>query len=163
MLMEDTSQDTPAGHWVKQAQSPDQVLQVHLPMFRKRAGLTQQELAHRMTLAGYKMHQTTIAKIEAGERTVSIGEGFTLAEVLGVDVADLVTHHFTDAEQERKRRRRVDAQIQVRSLEYEVQEQARLMGEARAIYEEAAMRLAAARRDLKQIEADYERQVWQED
>ena len=46
--------------------------------------------------AGYKMHQSTVAKIESGERPVSIGEAVQLAEVLGVDLGELTTERPGD-------------------------------------------------------------------
>ena len=53
---------------------------------REDAGLTQRQLADVMRGAGYKIHQTTVAKIEAGERTVSVDEAAQLADVLGIDL-----------------------------------------------------------------------------
>jgi transcriptional regulator with XRE-family HTH domain len=57
---------------------------------REIADLTQRRLAEQMTVMGYRMHQTTIAKIEAGERPVSIGEAVAFASVLGVEMPDLL-------------------------------------------------------------------------
>ena len=69
----------------------DQVLKERVQVLRKSAGLTQRQLADQMTSAGYRMHQTTIAKIEAGERPVIVGEAAALAIILGVGLADLIT------------------------------------------------------------------------
>ncbi len=57
---------------------------------REAAGLTQRQLASQMTAAGHTMHQTTIAKIEAGQRPVLVKESSALAGVLGVSQADMM-------------------------------------------------------------------------
>ena len=61
-----------------------------------RARMTQQQVAERMTGAGYRMHQTTVAKSESGERPVTLGEAVALALVLGVDLQDLLTEPARD-------------------------------------------------------------------
>lgn len=58
--------------------------------------MTQAQLAVQMSGGGFTMHQTTIAKIEAGERPVTVGEAVALALVLGVDLTDLVTERGID-------------------------------------------------------------------
>jgi hypothetical protein len=72
--------------------------------------------------------------------------------------ADLLVHHLPDADLEKARLRRAWAQMQVRSLEYEAQQQARRLGEARAAFEFTQAQLAAAQEDLKQIETEHKRQ-----
>jgi transcriptional regulator with XRE-family HTH domain len=69
----------------------DELFGRRLRDFRIIAGLTQRQLAERMVLAGFRMHQTTIAKTEAAERSASIGEAVELARILGVNLTDLVT------------------------------------------------------------------------
>jgi len=58
---------------------------------REQAGLTQQQLAGVMRAAGSKMHRSTIGKIEAGERVVSVGEAAQFADVLGIGLTQLIT------------------------------------------------------------------------
>lgn len=70
---------------------PDAVLARRLRALREIAELTQRQLADQMTGAGYQMHQTTIAKIEAGQRPVIVGEAVALARIIGVGVADLLS------------------------------------------------------------------------
>ena len=55
---------------------------------REAAGLTQTALAEK---AG--THFTTVAKLEADERSASLRLAVSLAEALGVSVADLVPGH----------------------------------------------------------------------
>lgn len=71
---------------------------------------TQGELANRMTAAGYSMHQTTIAKIESGNRPTNVGEVTALASLLGVSVADL----FPDEDDEAAEMRAEIAELGVR-------------------------------------------------
>lgn len=89
--MEDISQQPSAGNnWLLPATAHDQVFARRLRALREVAQLTQRQLADQMTVAGYRMHQTTIAKIEAGDRPVVIGEAVCFASIIGVDLADLV-------------------------------------------------------------------------
>lgn len=44
--------------------------------------MSQSELAKRMAARGFKFHQTTVARIEAGERAVRLGEAEALAKIL---------------------------------------------------------------------------------
>jgi transcriptional regulator with XRE-family HTH domain len=94
MLMEDIHQDAPGRNKLPPLPGeadPDAVLARRLRELRETARLTQRQLADRMTGAGYQMHQTTIAKIEAGQRPVIVGEAVALARIIGVDLAALVT------------------------------------------------------------------------
>lgn len=53
---------------------------------RKRAGLSQTELADLMKSGGFDFYQSTVYKIESGKRQVEFSEGFYLCELLGVDI-----------------------------------------------------------------------------
>jgi transcriptional regulator with XRE-family HTH domain len=68
----------------------DVVFAERLRAVRRTARITHRQLADRMTAAGRKMHPSTIAKIEACDRPVSIGEAVHLAAVLCVDLHDLL-------------------------------------------------------------------------
>ncbi|MEA5453593.1 helix-turn-helix transcriptional regulator [Sinomonas sp. JGH33] len=58
----------------------------NLKNFRDNAGLTQAELAERLTLHGIPgMYSQTIAKIEGGKRTLKFEEGVRVAEILHID------------------------------------------------------------------------------
>jgi transcriptional regulator with XRE-family HTH domain len=50
---------------------------------------TQEELAKRMTAAGHAMHQTTIAKLEGGNRPTTIGEASVIAAIFNMPIARL--------------------------------------------------------------------------
>lgn len=63
----------------------------HVEQLRERNGWSQTELAKKMKELGFAgFHQTTISRIENGERSARVGEAFGLAELLDVSVNDLV-------------------------------------------------------------------------
>ena len=148
------SQDPTGDHLASQgpAQISDGIFARQLHALRKAAGLTQQQLADAMSATGNAMHRSAIAKIEAGDRAVSVGEAVQLAGALGADLAELVTERALDTEQERAHRARVEAQVKVRALEYETAERHRLLQEAQFRYEDAEGRLKAARKELRTLE-----------
>lgn len=92
--MTDISQDAPGHNRLPPLPGEpdrDAIFAQRVRVLREAAQLTQRQVADKMTFAGYRMHQTTIAKIEAGERPVYVGEAVALAGVLGVGIGDLIT------------------------------------------------------------------------
>ena len=147
-------QDTTEDHWENHDPSSDfadSIFARRLRAVRKQAGKTQKQLADLMADRGHKMRQSTVAKIESGERPVSIGEAVQLAEVLGASLMDLVTDGIT-GRQEREYRQLAEAKIKVRSLEHETAERDKLLQEAQFLYENAKDRLQAARDELSGME-----------
>ena len=124
---------------------PDVVFGRRLSYLRGEAGLTQQQLADVMREAGLKMHRSTIGKIEAGERAVSIGEAAQFAEVLGIDLRELINVG---------RKRLVTAQLKVASLEHRAGEYARQRDEAQILLEDPLAKLLYARARLEKLEAE---------
>jgi transcriptional regulator with XRE-family HTH domain len=57
---------------------------------RERAGLSQRELAEEMAELGFRFRQQTIARIEAADRVVGVGESRALARACGTTVDTLV-------------------------------------------------------------------------
>ncbi|MDZ5662353.1 helix-turn-helix transcriptional regulator [Nocardioides sp. S-58] len=55
-------------------------------LLRRRVGLSQEELAH---AAG--LHRTYVGSIERGERNLSIGNAWALADALDASLADLLS------------------------------------------------------------------------
>ena len=129
----------------------DRVFARRLSALRKAAGLTQQQLAGNMAETGSAMHRSAIAKIEAGDRAVSIGEAVQLARALGVGLAELVTDPDSGSAQERAHRARVDAQVKVRGLQYEAASRYRLLKEQVMLYENTVTRLREAGRRLAEL------------
>jgi helix-turn-helix protein len=91
------------------------------------------------------MHRSTIGKIEAGERVVSVGEGAQFAEVLGVNLTELISVRSS---------RLAPAQLRVASLEYRAAEYARQRDEAQILLDDALAKLDDARAQLKELEAE---------
>jgi transcriptional regulator with XRE-family HTH domain len=148
------SQDVTGGNWVAEgppADFSDSIFARRLREVRQQARTTQQQLAERMTATGHKMHRSAIAKIEVGDRPVSIGEAVQLAGILGVPLMELVTDRGSATEQEKLHRTRVEAQIAVRSLQHEAAERHKLLQEAQVLYENATDRLEAARKRLAEL------------
>ena len=78
-LVTDNHQDASGTNKLPSWSDPDGVLARRVRALRETSDLTQREIADKMTAAGYRMHQTTIAKIESGERPVYVGEAVALA------------------------------------------------------------------------------------
>lgn len=58
---------------------------------RERRGLPQQHVATTMTvLFGHRWHQTTVAKVELGERPAKLSEALAVAHILGVSLESLI-------------------------------------------------------------------------
>ena len=112
---------------------------------REQAGLTQQQLADVMREAGSKMHRSTIGKIEAGERVMSIGEAAQFTDRLGVNLAELLSVRHS---------RLVPAQLKVASLEYRAGEYTRQRDEAQILLDNTLAKLEDARAQLKELEAE---------
>lgn len=130
-------QQTPAG-------GADAAFGRRLSYLRGEAGLTQQQLADVMRERGLKMHRSTIGKIEAGERVVSIGEAAQFAQVLGIDLRELINVG---------RGRLVTAQLRVASLEHRADEYARQRDEAQILLDDTLAKLEDARAQLMKLEA----------
>ena len=144
-------QDATGDHWENQDPSSDladSIFARRLRAIRTQAGVTQKQLADRMAARGYKMLQSTVAKIESGERPVSIGEAVQLAEVLGVDLGELITERSADPVRDRALQERDEARIRVRSLQHLAAERHRGLEEAQFLYEHTAEQLEQAQREL---------------
>src|SRR5258708_38560687 len=115
--MEDImSQDTAGNNTEAQrtTEISDGIFARQLFKMRKAAGLTQEQLAERMTTAGNTMHRSAIAKIEAGERAVAIGEGVPFAGGLGVDLGGLAADRYSGTQAERGEPAPVELEGEVR-------------------------------------------------
>jgi transcriptional regulator with XRE-family HTH domain len=153
--MEDVmSQETAGSH--REQQGPpsdlsDSIFSRRLREVRQQAGVTQQQLASRMTEVGHKLHRSAVAKIELGERPVTIGEAVQFAGILGVPLMELVTDRGATTEPERRHAARVEAQIAVRSLQHEAAERYKLMEEQKVLYDNVLGRLKAAQERLREL------------
>ena len=66
------------------------ILGTNVKTLRQARGWTQVELAGRLSQLGIDLHQTTVAKLEAGNRPVSTDELHALASVLEVEYEHLM-------------------------------------------------------------------------
>lgn len=62
---------------------------------RVERGLTQEAVARQMQSRDFDFHQATVYKVESGRRSVSVGEAFALAEILGDELA-AIAHRRQD-------------------------------------------------------------------
>jgi transcriptional regulator with XRE-family HTH domain len=124
---------------------PDVVFGRRLHDLREQAGLTQQQLADMMRAAGSKMHRSTIGKIEAGERVVSIGEAAQFAEVLDLKLTDMLTVGHG---------RLVPAHLAVRALEHRAAAYEKQRDEAQILLDDTLAKLEDARARLEELEAE---------
>jgi transcriptional regulator with XRE-family HTH domain len=141
----------PPGQQGPPSDLPDSIFARRLREVRQQAGVTQQQLAARMTEVGHKLHRSAVAKIELGERPVTIGEAIQLAGILGVPVMELVTDRGAATELERQHAARVEAQIAVRSLQHEAAERHKLLEEQQILYDNVVGRLKAAQQRLREL------------
>jgi transcriptional regulator with XRE-family HTH domain len=79
-------------------EDPERILGMRLRRLREEAGITQAQLAERMTCQGFSMHQTTIAKIEANQRPVTVNEAVMLAVILDIPMPWLLADPELDEE-----------------------------------------------------------------
>lgn len=72
----------------------DEQIGARMRASRERARLPQQHVAVAMAAVhGHQWHQTTVAKVEAGQRPMKLTEAAAVAEIIGIPLADLVSQH----------------------------------------------------------------------
>ena len=100
----------------------EQVLGKRVAELRQARGWSQDELARRMTDAGFHWRQTTVAKTEKADRPVRVNEAATLMQLFGVDIDYLVTSHQSPVLLRRLQlhARRDDLLAQLRAVEAEI-------------------------------------------
>jgi transcriptional regulator with XRE-family HTH domain len=73
------------------ARGPDAVFAQRMRAARIQAGITQRQVADHMRAAGYQeIHRSTVGKIEAGDRPVSLAEAVQFASLLDIRLGDLL-------------------------------------------------------------------------
>ncbi|HEY0889665.1 MAG TPA: helix-turn-helix transcriptional regulator [Nocardioides sp.] len=72
------------------ADSVDQLFAIRVRLRREELGLSQSEVGRRMADRGFPFHQTTVKRLEAGERVTRLGEAKALAEILRVSLSMLI-------------------------------------------------------------------------
>lgn len=121
-------------------QNSERAFGLRVRELRLALGMTQAELADRMSNLGYGMSQTMIAKLERGARPTSVAELAVLGNILSVRPADLLSGQTFPLEVARlsERRLRVYRKASaVAELDHQLEvKQQGLRGEIRAFKEE---------------------------
>jgi ribosome-binding protein aMBF1 (putative translation factor) len=68
---------------------PEHELGLNVKGLRDQLGWSQQELAYQMNGRGIRWHQTTVARVEKGERPLRLSEAAVLARIFGVDLQQM--------------------------------------------------------------------------
>jgi transcriptional regulator with XRE-family HTH domain len=63
---------------------------LRMRLLREARGISQAEIAARVTRMGIALPQQTIARIETGKRTLRLDEAEAIARALGVDLPDMI-------------------------------------------------------------------------
>ncbi|MGW6008637.1 helix-turn-helix domain-containing protein [Streptomyces sp. NPDC055210] len=78
----------------------ERVIGREMRRLRERLGITQQDVADRMTKNGFRLHQTQIAKMERGERAIRVNEWIGIASALGVTTQEMLISALASNEDE---------------------------------------------------------------
>jgi transcriptional regulator with XRE-family HTH domain len=85
--------------------------------YRQKLGLSQVDLAARITALGSSMYQQTIAKIESGHRAVRIAEADVIARALETSITDMLSDAVARADTEEIGPTAADLQTQLAATE----------------------------------------------
>lgn len=78
--------------------TPSETFRSNLRLKREQRGLSQAEIARRMTERGHLLHQTQIAKIESGARNIPLSEADALAAVVGESLTAMISRPLPNVE-----------------------------------------------------------------
>ncbi|MFC7382857.1 helix-turn-helix domain-containing protein [Sphaerisporangium rhizosphaerae] len=137
--MEDERESTPdaegpqGGMW-HSGNSPEESIGRVLRELRKARGLSQEDVAKMMTMAGFSWRQTTVAKTEAAARPIRLDEAGALAFLFGLSINDMVGHASNTPR------------------EYRVESAYRV---AFSMYLNTQLRVAEAKRRMEEADRDY--------
>lgn len=150
-----TSQDFTALNSVHQGKPSefwDAIFARRLRAIREQARMTQQDLAEWMAKTGNKFHRSTIAKIEAGDRLVTVGEALELAGILGVDLQDVLIEYLDPSEEARLHAEHTTAMLAFRSAQHDAIKKKAAFEAAKGDYDKAGDILSNAAQKLAFIE-----------
>jgi transcriptional regulator with XRE-family HTH domain len=80
------SDDKAAGEPLPPAGAADERFAASFGRYLAASGMSQGELARRMSAAGWKWHQQTVARVLDGSRKLGVGEAHAVARALGTTV-----------------------------------------------------------------------------
>jgi transcriptional regulator with XRE-family HTH domain len=79
--------DVPGGELQRLAPGVvDEWVAANIRLLREQSGMSQADLAEKMSALGWRFHPQTLHRIEAGQRKVTAGEADALARVLGATI-----------------------------------------------------------------------------
>ncbi|MFB6724944.1 helix-turn-helix domain-containing protein [Kribbella sp. NPDC056345] len=108
---------------------PSDTFARRLRMERERQGLSQAELARRVTeVLGVNVDKSAVARIEQQTRAIRLDEAAAMAEVLGLPIAALLSDRSAEENEALKQQYLADLVVAQRQWERTRQEIDRLMG-----------------------------------
>ncbi|MCZ4096126.1 helix-turn-helix domain-containing protein [Streptomyces sp. H39-C1] len=114
----------------------------NLKIMRKAARLSQDDVAERMRRLGFKFHQTQIAKIENGTRSIQFDEVVGLAKALNLPAEYFMTQAVADPE---------DPHYELQEAGFRLQDLEKEWRTAQDLADAAKSRLKEAERDYDEI------------
>jgi transcriptional regulator with XRE-family HTH domain len=133
----------PVGHIA----TPEQLAGRLLASLRKERGWSQAEVARRMRPYGYSWVQSTVGRIESGERPLRLNELVHVAAMFGVSPLQLLVPNVTPARLEEDIRASEDGRSQV----------AKQLAEAKAELDNASAHRAGAEERYQRLMRELER------
>ncbi|MGA7418614.1 MAG: helix-turn-helix transcriptional regulator [Acidimicrobiales bacterium] len=132
--------------------TPEEYVGASIRRLRQAHGWSQEQLARAMSDAGFKWIQTTVAKTEAAERPIRLGEMIGLARLFGVEAHEMFEppSDTGDAQADVIRRNHELAQLEA--------EERSLQGRLKGVQDEFAevrARMEQAKANLREAENRY--------
>lgn len=138
----------PADWRTRGANAPEEKLGRTVRTLREARGLSQEQVAAKMTALGFSWQQTTVARTEAASRPIRVNEAVALSRVFQVAIDYLLEK--ADREQE-LRVRITQAQIAADHAHMQAQTAAAALAEAQRTAAEATTELHAAQHELADL------------
>jgi transcriptional regulator with XRE-family HTH domain len=143
--------------------TPEYFVGVHCKRLREERGWSQGKLGRKLAPLGFEMHQTTVAKLEAGGRPIRLNEAAAIAEVFGVSLWDLV--HGEGPQELVNQHPQAVALRQMSKLESQIDDVSERLNGARMDQTMADARVFSLQQDrdelqqrLAEVRAEYERE-----
>lgn len=160
-----TTEDAP---W--QPTDVEKCLATAVRSLRQERGWTQEQLAARLAVYGFVMHQTTIAKLEAAERPIRLNEAAALAAIFETTLLTLTGGPQPLGGDLAEAKQRLDnAEAKYASYRADLLDAARDAGEARgraealdAVVEKMQARIAQVGREVAEARVAFEDAVQQQ-
>lgn len=140
--------DPTSGLYEWYEMTPEAQVGQRVRRLREQRGWSQEEVGRQLARWGFKMHQTTVAKLENGARPIRLNEVAALARLFAVSMADLWDDEAVSDEQQILEARLTDLQAQLRYAQQAEAVAARSHADARARLEAVQSELTTAMGEL---------------